>query len=235
MLVTSDEERKRLSASPYWLQRVCTRNSFFLAAVWVFVSAWLLTQWRWFASCGRIHLQHRVENEEQCRSLVRDLQGQIQQTFTTDIQDGEVLQERYIKRVLHLRKVTIPAPSVLFYIRNASLKKEKLISPIKSACFSPTELISLYFILIQASRCGCFCSTSLQSPNNRLPTGSHFLPEGASDSSLLVPVGASLLLRPAGGSTHVRGPTHQFISVKVCHLKWLGVFILYLCFERAID
>lgn len=57
--------------------------------------------------CGRIHLQHHVEHEEQCQSLIRDLQGQIQQTFTTDIQDGEVLQEHYIKRVLQLRKVTI--------------------------------------------------------------------------------------------------------------------------------
>lgn len=54
---------------------------------------------------GRIHLQHHIENEEQCRSLIRDLQGQIQQTFTTDIQDDGVLQEHYIKRVLQLRKV----------------------------------------------------------------------------------------------------------------------------------
>lgn len=53
---------------------------------------------------NKIHLQHRVEHEEQCRSLIRDLQGQIQQTFATDIQDGEVLQEHYIKRVLQLRK-----------------------------------------------------------------------------------------------------------------------------------
>lgn len=63
--------------------------------------------------CGRIHLQHRVEHEEQCRSLIRDLQGQIQQTFTTDIQDGEVLQEDYIKRVLQLRKVTITTLSIM--------------------------------------------------------------------------------------------------------------------------
>lgn len=58
------------------------------------------------AFCGRVHLQHRVENEEQCRSLIRDLHEQIQQNFTTDIQDGEVLQEQYIKRVLQMRKVT---------------------------------------------------------------------------------------------------------------------------------
>lgn len=56
---------------------------------------------------GRIHLQHRIENEEQCRWLIRDLQGQIQQTFTSDIQDDGVLQEHYIKRVLQLRKVNI--------------------------------------------------------------------------------------------------------------------------------
>lgn len=55
----------------------------------------------------RIHLQHRVEDEEQCRSLIKELQGQIQQAFTTDIQDGDVLEERYIRRVLQLRKVTI--------------------------------------------------------------------------------------------------------------------------------
>ncbi|XP_056890802.1 probable glutamate--tRNA ligase, mitochondrial isoform X1 [Takifugu flavidus] len=53
---------------------------------------------------NRIHLQHRIENEEQCRSLIRDLQGQIKQTFTTDIQDDGVIQEHYIKRVLQLRK-----------------------------------------------------------------------------------------------------------------------------------
>lgn len=63
--------------------------------------------------CVRIHLQHRVEHEEQCQSLVRDLQGQIQQTFTTDIQDSEVLQENYIKRVLQLRKVTITTHSTM--------------------------------------------------------------------------------------------------------------------------
>lgn len=63
--------------------------------------------------CGRIHLQHRVDHEEQCRSLIRDLQEQIQQTFATDIQDGEVLQEHYIKRVLQLRKVTIATLSVM--------------------------------------------------------------------------------------------------------------------------
>lgn len=61
---------------------------------------------------GRIHLQHRIENEEQCRSLIRDLQGQIQQTFTADIQDDGVLQEHYIKRVLQLRKVNITTLSI---------------------------------------------------------------------------------------------------------------------------
>lgn len=65
---------------------------------------------------GRIHLQHRIENEEQCRSLVRDLRGHIQQTFTTDIQDDGVLQEHYIKRVLQLRKVTITTLLIKFII-----------------------------------------------------------------------------------------------------------------------
>uniref|UniRef100_UPI0037E822CB nondiscriminating glutamyl-tRNA synthetase EARS2, mitochondrial n=1 Tax=Semicossyphus pulcher TaxID=241346 RepID=UPI0037E822CB len=52
---------------------------------------------------NRIHLQHWIEDEERCRLLVKDLQGQIQQAHTAEIQD-EVLQEDYIRRVLHLRK-----------------------------------------------------------------------------------------------------------------------------------
>lgn len=58
------------------------------------------------SDCGRIHLQHRIEDEEQCCLLIKDLQGQIQQAYTAEIQDKEVLHEDYIKRVLHLRKVT---------------------------------------------------------------------------------------------------------------------------------
>lgn len=41
--------------------------------------------------------------------LIKDLQGQIQQAYTAEIQDNEVLHEDYIRRVLHLRKVTITA------------------------------------------------------------------------------------------------------------------------------
>nr|XP_046228031.1 probable glutamate--tRNA ligase, mitochondrial [Scatophagus argus] len=53
---------------------------------------------------SRIHLQHRIEDEERCRLLIKDLQGQIQQAYTAEIQDKEVLHEDYIRRVLHLRK-----------------------------------------------------------------------------------------------------------------------------------
>ncbi|XP_023154083.2 probable glutamate--tRNA ligase, mitochondrial [Amphiprion ocellaris] len=53
---------------------------------------------------NRIHLQQQIEDEEQCSLLVKDLQGQIQQVHTTEIQDKEVLHEDYIRRVLHLRK-----------------------------------------------------------------------------------------------------------------------------------
>ncbi|XP_059189510.1 probable glutamate--tRNA ligase, mitochondrial [Centropristis striata] len=53
---------------------------------------------------NRIHLKHRIEDEQQCRLLINDLQGQIQQAYAADIQDKEVLQEDYIRRVLHFRK-----------------------------------------------------------------------------------------------------------------------------------
>lgn len=53
---------------------------------------------------NRIHLLKRIEDEEQCCLLIKDLQGQIQQAFAEEIQDTEVLQEDYIRRVLHLRK-----------------------------------------------------------------------------------------------------------------------------------
>ncbi|XP_071783828.1 nondiscriminating glutamyl-tRNA synthetase EARS2, mitochondrial [Centroberyx gerrardi] len=53
---------------------------------------------------NRIHLQQRIEDKEQCHLLVKDLQGQIQQTYTAEIQDEEVLHEDYITRVLQLRK-----------------------------------------------------------------------------------------------------------------------------------
>uniref|UniRef100_A0A4W6GBG3 Nondiscriminating glutamyl-tRNA synthetase EARS2, mitochondrial n=1 Tax=Lates calcarifer TaxID=8187 RepID=A0A4W6GBG3_LATCA len=53
---------------------------------------------------NRIHLQQRIEDDERCLLLIKDLQVQIQQAYTTEIQDEEVLHEDYIRRVLHLRK-----------------------------------------------------------------------------------------------------------------------------------
>uniref|UniRef100_A0A8C2WLD4 Nondiscriminating glutamyl-tRNA synthetase EARS2, mitochondrial n=1 Tax=Cyclopterus lumpus TaxID=8103 RepID=A0A8C2WLD4_CYCLU len=53
---------------------------------------------------NRIHLQRRIEDEEQCRLLVKDLQAQVRQTCTAEIQEEEVLHEDYIRRVLRLRK-----------------------------------------------------------------------------------------------------------------------------------
>uniref|UniRef100_A0A8D3E434 Nondiscriminating glutamyl-tRNA synthetase EARS2, mitochondrial n=1 Tax=Scophthalmus maximus TaxID=52904 RepID=A0A8D3E434_SCOMX len=48
---------------------------------------------------NRIHLQLRIEDEDQCTLLVKDLQERIQQVYEEEIQD-----EDYIRRVLHLRK-----------------------------------------------------------------------------------------------------------------------------------
>uniref|UniRef100_A0A672YG23 Nondiscriminating glutamyl-tRNA synthetase EARS2, mitochondrial n=1 Tax=Sphaeramia orbicularis TaxID=375764 RepID=A0A672YG23_9TELE len=53
---------------------------------------------------NRIHLQQRIEDEDECNLLIKDLQGQIQTTYTEQMQDKEVLHEDYIRRVLHLRK-----------------------------------------------------------------------------------------------------------------------------------
>ncbi|KAI4832113.1 hypothetical protein KUCAC02_015094 [Chaenocephalus aceratus] len=52
---------------------------------------------------NRIHLQHRIEDEEQCATLITGLQAQIQQVCGEEMQE-EVLQEGYIRRVLLLRK-----------------------------------------------------------------------------------------------------------------------------------
>ncbi|XP_034052651.1 probable glutamate--tRNA ligase, mitochondrial [Gymnodraco acuticeps] len=52
---------------------------------------------------NRIHLQHHIEDEEQCATLIKGLQAQIQQVCGEEMQE-EVLQEDYIRRVLHLRK-----------------------------------------------------------------------------------------------------------------------------------
>lgn len=53
---------------------------------------------------NRIHLQHRIEDEEQCCLLIKDLRRQIQQAYSAEIQDEDVLHEDRIKQVLHLRK-----------------------------------------------------------------------------------------------------------------------------------
>ncbi|XP_069545714.1 nondiscriminating glutamyl-tRNA synthetase EARS2, mitochondrial [Brachyistius frenatus] len=53
---------------------------------------------------NRLHLQRRIENEEQCHLLIKDLQKEIQLAFTAEIQDAEVPHKDYIRRVLHLRK-----------------------------------------------------------------------------------------------------------------------------------
>ncbi|XP_061843842.2 nondiscriminating glutamyl-tRNA synthetase EARS2, mitochondrial [Nerophis lumbriciformis] len=54
---------------------------------------------------NKIHLQHRIESEQQCNFLIKELQGQIQEAYAGEVQqDGDVLREDYIRRVLHLRK-----------------------------------------------------------------------------------------------------------------------------------
>ncbi|XP_026158507.1 nondiscriminating glutamyl-tRNA synthetase EARS2, mitochondrial isoform X2 [Mastacembelus armatus] len=53
---------------------------------------------------NRIHLQQSIEDEQQCRLLIGELQEQIQQVYATELEDEEVLHEDYIRRVLHLRK-----------------------------------------------------------------------------------------------------------------------------------
>ncbi|KAM9792289.1 nondiscriminating glutamyl-tRNA synthetase EARS2, mitochondrial [Neosynchiropus ocellatus] len=53
---------------------------------------------------NKLHLQHRIEDEPKCRALIHDLRVHIQQTFAAEIQDQDVLQEDYIRRILRLRK-----------------------------------------------------------------------------------------------------------------------------------
>ncbi|XP_061889594.1 probable glutamate--tRNA ligase, mitochondrial isoform X2 [Entelurus aequoreus] len=54
---------------------------------------------------NKIHLQHRIESEQQCNFLIKELQGQIQEAYAGEVQqDGDVMREDYIRRVLHLRK-----------------------------------------------------------------------------------------------------------------------------------
>lgn len=53
---------------------------------------------------SRIHLRQRIEDEQHCDWLVKDLRGRVQQAYGTQIQEEEVLHKDYITRVLHLRK-----------------------------------------------------------------------------------------------------------------------------------
>nr|XP_057946676.1 probable glutamate--tRNA ligase, mitochondrial isoform X2 [Doryrhamphus excisus] len=53
---------------------------------------------------NKIHLQHRIEDEQQCNFLIKELQGQIQKAYAAELQDEDILHEDYIRRILHLRK-----------------------------------------------------------------------------------------------------------------------------------
>ena len=53
----------------------------------------------------RIHLEQRIEDEEQSDSLVKELQEHIQEAYAEEIQDKDVLRGSYITRILRLRKV----------------------------------------------------------------------------------------------------------------------------------
>ncbi|XP_030636415.1 nondiscriminating glutamyl-tRNA synthetase EARS2, mitochondrial [Chanos chanos] len=53
---------------------------------------------------NRIHLQHRIDDEEQCCHLVDELRCYITQTFGAQIQEEDILNHDYIQQVLHLRK-----------------------------------------------------------------------------------------------------------------------------------
>lgn len=83
------------------------RALFFYFWIYFFFPVSLSAIMDFFVICGRIHLQKRIENEEQCHLLVKELREEILQAYPAEIQDREVLHEDYIKRVLQLRKVTI--------------------------------------------------------------------------------------------------------------------------------
>ncbi|XP_061736318.1 probable glutamate--tRNA ligase, mitochondrial [Nerophis ophidion] len=54
---------------------------------------------------NKVHLQHRIESEQQCNFLIKELQARIQAAYAGEVQqDGDVLREDYIRRVLHFRK-----------------------------------------------------------------------------------------------------------------------------------
>ena len=55
-------------------------------------------------SC-RLHLCRLVSNETQRRWLVGKLQALVEETFGSQLQDGEVLAPAYVERIILLRQV----------------------------------------------------------------------------------------------------------------------------------
>ncbi|XP_026102782.1 probable glutamate--tRNA ligase, mitochondrial isoform X1 [Carassius auratus] len=53
---------------------------------------------------NRVHLQHRIEDEEQCAVLLDELRQQVLHTHGSRISDRSVLETHYMQRVLQLRK-----------------------------------------------------------------------------------------------------------------------------------
>ncbi|TTE81783.1 putative glutamate--tRNA ligase, mitochondrial [Bagarius yarrelli] len=54
-----------------------------------------------------VHLQQRIEDDDQCRLLVDEVRNLITLTYRDQIQEQEVLDPSYILRVLHMRKCHI--------------------------------------------------------------------------------------------------------------------------------
>ncbi|KAI1896192.1 hypothetical protein AGOR_G00092280 [Albula goreensis] len=53
---------------------------------------------------NRVHLMQRIEDEEKCASLVKELQVLIEDAYGPQVQESDVLHDPYIRRVLHFRK-----------------------------------------------------------------------------------------------------------------------------------
>ncbi|XP_050974039.1 probable glutamate--tRNA ligase, mitochondrial [Labeo rohita] len=53
---------------------------------------------------NRVHLQHRIEDEEKCAALRDELRQHVLHTHGSQISDRAVLEPQYIQRVLQLRK-----------------------------------------------------------------------------------------------------------------------------------
>ncbi|KAJ8245959.1 hypothetical protein GJAV_G00262160 [Gymnothorax javanicus] len=53
---------------------------------------------------NRVHLIQRINDEQECGLLVKDLQALVRQTYGPQVQGSDVLHSEYISRVLHLRK-----------------------------------------------------------------------------------------------------------------------------------